>query len=496
MSLDPAARLKITQSIVDHGDIQMRLTAEELEDPRFLPDGRIQGPDGKYYARFFGLGQTLVFVPSYYFSRHVLHIESDKLIRSLIAVTLFPLILGLTAVFFFLLLREFNVSPTKCYIGSILLIFGTGLWELSRECQDGSQLALLFTLAALGLRKYQKTALLRYLFLAAFAMGYGFITRSDTAPTILCFLVFTSWLITRHNRTVHGQASFWKKTFPFFLVAAAMLPFLFIEIAYNLKRFGHPISSYSREFSVEIFMIGFKGLLYSPGKSFFLYNPIMLLFIPGLFILWRRRRPWVVYIVAGFTGCFLLHAAVTNFHGNICWGPRYLLRYLPLLFIPVMYFGFYGTVLLRLRRTLFILLAICSVLVQIAAVSLHYNRENGEMAYAYGGWSVQQWTMFEPEAHFLKHRIKNIRLCLYDMTHHKIPPWPKQPPHKLPAEEQLKVPVLHYLAFWPYHLTYYMPAVNPKLTLSLWQSTLLLLAGITIGLLLLRWGWKSSCRME
>ena len=64
--------------------------------------------------------------PPYYFFRHVLHIESDKLIRSLIAVTLFPFILGLTAVFFFLLLRELNVSPARCYIGSVLLIFGCG----------------------------------------------------------------------------------------------------------------------------------------------------------------------------------------------------------------------------------------------------------------------------------------------------------------------------------------------------------------------------------
>ncbi|MCH9022400.1 MAG: hypothetical protein IID32_06515, partial [Planctomycetes bacterium] len=237
MSLDPAARLKITQSMVDHGDIQMRLTAEELEDSRFLGDARTEEKDGKYYSQFFGLGQTLVFVPSYYFFRHVLHIESDKLIRSLIAVTLFPIMLGLTAVFSFLLLREFNVSPARCYIGSVLLIFGTGLWEMSRECQDGSQVAILFTLAALGLRKYQKTALVRYLFLAAFAMGYSFITRSDTAPTILCFLIFASWLITHHNRKVQDQSSFWKNAYPYFLVAVVLLPFLIIEIVYNMIRF-------------------------------------------------------------------------------------------------------------------------------------------------------------------------------------------------------------------------------------------------------------------
>ena len=60
--------------------------------------------------------------------------------------------------------------------------------------------------------------------------------------------------------------------------------------------------------------------------------------------------------------------------------------------------------------------------------------------------------------------------------------------HLLPEDKQLNAPVLHYLAFWPFHLTYYLPAVNPSLALPLWASTIILIAGILISLLILHQG--------
>jgi len=189
----------------------------------------------------------------------------------------------------------------------------------------------------------------------------------------------------------------------------------------------------------------------------------------------------------------LLHAAVDAFHGNCCWGPRYLCRQFPLLFIQVAFFGFYPWQLSVLRRAAVILVAGCSIFVQIAAVSLHHNRELQELATAYNvGWSDRQWTMFEPEANFLKIRLVNLGSGIDEMINGKIAAWPKTENHLLTNEEQLNAPTLHYLAFWPYHLTYYMPSVQPGYALPLWATTLIFLIGVIFSLILLILGFIKS----
>jgi len=494
MSIDPPVQLKITESIVDHGDIRFRVDAD---DPTYFSLGKITGPDGHTYNRYHGIGQSLILAGPYYLFRHLMGIESDKLLRSVIAVTLFPLNLALTGWVFFLLLRAFNFSPRRCLVGAILLIFGTGLWELSKEGQNACHMAFFFVLAAYGLRKYQVTASVKYLALGAIAIGFSFITRSDAAPTVLCFLVFSGWLITRHNRTTHGQTAFWKKALPFLVVLTVLLPFLFIEIAINMKRFGHPIASYSWKVTWELFFIGLKGLLFSPGAGIFLYNPIVILAVGGWFSLWQKHRDWALYILFGFLGCLLLHSPHAYFYGPSSWGPRYLSRTLPLLMLAVCFFGLHMPRIPIVRRVIFTFFAVLSVLVQVASVSLHHSREELAMVKNYNQMTINNFdlsepliTMFEPEAHFIKHRLVNLASSIDEMINDKIAPWPSKPTHLMSAEEQLQAPVLHYLAFWPFHLTYYVPTVKPEWAVPLWGSTLIWIAGMLVGLTLLRKTWK------
>jgi len=498
LSFDPATRLKVTQSIVDYGDLQYRLTPEEVEALQGQPGNRLKGADGNYYTRWFSLGQSLIFAGPYYVVRHLLGIESDTLIRIMISLSVFPLTLGLTAWICFLLLREFGFSNRQCFLVSVLLIFSTGLWQLAREGQDGSHVAFLFTLAAYSLRRYQKEASIGFLALSALAIGSAFLTRTDIAPTVICYLIFVIYLIEQHHRRDPTGKTLWHRCLPYVLIISLTLPALLIEFAYNFKRFGSPVASYSREYSLEILITGLKGLLFSPGKSLFLYNPIILLAIPGLVSLWRQHRTWAMYIIFGFTGCLLLHASIINFHGNICWGPRYLCRYFPLLFVPIAFFLFRVPQWSLIRRSTIIVIAALSIGVQIAAVSLHCNRELSEMNFAAGPdgnhkqWTmlIPKWTMFEPEAHILKHRFQNLSIAIDEMIHGKIPPWPAEKPLPMTQDNKVQDPNLRYLAFWPFHLTYYLPTIRPDLALPLWGSTLVLLIGIIIGLLLLWWGWR------
>lgn len=75
--------------------------------------------------------------------------------------------------------------------------------------------------------------------------------------------------------------------------------------------------------------------LASPGKGFFFYNPILVLALPGLVVLWRVTRAVTVLIVAL---CLLrvgVYAAWWDPDGSLAFGPRFLLPWCALLAVPL-----------------------------------------------------------------------------------------------------------------------------------------------------------------
>ena len=485
--LDAPTRYLIAKSIADHGDLQFR---EIPGEPR--PLARYERADGKVFLQYPSLGQSLIFVPNYFLWRYLCDIQSDKLIRSLISLSLFPLTLALTALVLFGLLRQFDLPARGCYIAATLLVFATGLWQVSKEAQNDSHLALLYVTIAYCLRRYEKCGALKFLILSAIAAGYCYLIRIDSAIMILCYLAFSLYLVIKNARQNENKAAIAAKHYG--CVIAFAVPFLLVNSYINWSHFGNPIAAYN--FRAHVFRLGFlptglKGLLISPGKGLFLYNPIFLLAIAGLVPFWRKHRAWTIFVLAAFGCSLILFASHTSFHGNWCWGTRYLARDFPLLFLPVAFFGWSAVNMSVLRRAMLILVATLSVFVQIAAVSLHHSRELTDMSIAMGGWSVRQWTMYEPEAHFLELRLTNLRDGIDEMINGRIPPWPVEPTYEMSDQQQSDVPALHYLAFWPYHLTYYMPVVKPPLAAPLWAATLILLGGVAIGISVLVWGYRT-----
>lgn len=488
LNYDSTLRLKITQSLVEQGDTQFRISPDDWEKHQGYPNDRVTGPDGLQYLRYHGIGQSLIFAGPYYIFHRLLGIEEEKHFLFLISMTVFPVTLGLTAWIFFLLLGEFGFTVRQCFTASLLLVFATGLWELAKEGYNDAHIAFFFGVIAYGLRRYEKNGSLVGLALSAVAVAASFITRLDTAVTIACYLGLAYYFICKQS----GARATFEQAAHFLLIPLITIPAFVFALSYNVQRFDHPVSSYSLDFTWPVFITGLKGLLVSPGKSLFLYNPVLLLALPGVAILWKKHRAWTLFIVTGFTGCLLLHAAITNFHGSICWGPRYLCRYFPLLFIPLTCFLFHPANKLLRRRVWIVPLILVSFLVQTASVSLHFTREHAELAHAYNvGWTDRQWTMFEPEAFFLKQRLGNLVSSVNDMAHGNIGAW-DEGAHQLTPAEKLKQPSLNYLAFWPFHLTYYLPAVYPANAVPLWGSTLVLALGLLLGLFILRQAWRRA----
>jgi hypothetical protein len=107
----------------------------------------------------------------------------------------------------------------------------------------------------------------------------------------------------------------------------------------NWARFGSPLVGGYDVAEGEGFtnsaLTGVYGLLISPFRGVFWYNPILILAIPGWLMLRRKSSglAWLV-LTLGLVQT-LAYAAWWSWHGGVVWGPRFLLPITPLLILCI-----------------------------------------------------------------------------------------------------------------------------------------------------------------
>jgi hypothetical protein len=104
-----------------------------------------------------------------------------------------------------------------------------------------------------------------------------------------------------------------------------ILPALAWTAWYSLRRDGTLVPAvYGGSLTTPI-GTGLYGLVLSPGKGLFTYNPFLLLAIPGAVALWRRDRAATALLVGLMVTRVLLYARWSDWPGGIAWGPRFLM---------------------------------------------------------------------------------------------------------------------------------------------------------------------------
>jgi 4-amino-4-deoxy-L-arabinose transferase-like glycosyltransferase len=95
---------------------------------------------------------------------------------------------------------------------------------------------------------------------------------------------------------------------------------------YNALRFGSPfVLAYHNEGYTTPLLHGLHGLLLSPGKSFFLYNPIAILGLIGLVVLARTNPRVAILILLLIVPRLILFAKWDAWEGGLDYGPRFLM---------------------------------------------------------------------------------------------------------------------------------------------------------------------------
>jgi hypothetical protein len=283
----------VTESIVERGTVAVS------GEWNTLP-----GREGLQYSRY-GPGLSLVAIAPYILARPLAALSGHRAEVLAAAVAwLMPLINAALVVTLYLLARRLGARAGAALLVGVGGVLGTFALPYTKEFFSEPLAALCLVVAIERLLAARPAA-------AGLAMAAAVFTRAQTlllAPVLL--------LVAWRRQGVPGLLR----------ASAGLAPGLIATLAYNLLRYGDPLTfGYQDVGFTTPPLDGAGGLLFNPLKSVFLFAPIVLLLPFALRDLWSRNRPAFLLIVANLATTFATAALWFAWHGGWSWGPRLLL---------------------------------------------------------------------------------------------------------------------------------------------------------------------------
>lgn len=252
---------------------------------------------------------------------------------------------------------------------AIALLYGlaTFAWPYARTFFSEPLAALLLLLATerLDALRSGSEQPLRAGIVAGLAAGLLVATRVASGialPLLGCYLLWLSW----RARKWHWPLAW----------GLGLLPGFVLIGWYNLVRFGTALASgYGSEadlFTTPLFY-GLYGLLFSPGKSLFLYAPPLVLGFAGTVRLARKHTALLLLIYGLALAHILLYARWGEWAGGGVWGPRFLLPIVALMLLPAAGLWLNSERRQSLRIAAVMLLGVLGFVANLGGVWLNFN---------------------------------------------------------------------------------------------------------------------------
>jgi hypothetical protein len=175
-------------------------------------------------------------------------------------------------------------------------------------------------------------------------------------------------LVRAWLRAAWSRATLWRVV----SFSLGVAPLAALWLWYEWVRFGHPLGGlwhHTGTLSESQPLWAALGLLVSPSKSLLLFSPPLLLGLALLPRFFRRSPRLATAIVVGSLSMFVMNASYFAWHGDVCWGPRYLLPAVALLGLPIS--EVFAPGFTALSRTAVRSVVAFGLVTQLVAVSVH-----------------------------------------------------------------------------------------------------------------------------
>ena len=243
-----------------------------------------------------------------------------------------PVVVSALLVLFFKILEEMGVDGETNVVSTFTLFCGTFLLPYSKGMFSGALNALLI-LASF------------YYFLKAQSERYGhyqrknFICLSLLILNNFVFVLYSGLMLayvywgSRVRRKNSHEA--WRTTLEGSLILSASVG---LFLGYNYLRFGQWFNfGYPGEGFTNSMMVGLYGLFFSFGYGLIIFAPITVLCVVFYVLRNHEMEPLHQYLFAtsliSFVCYLIIYAKWGAWHGGWCWGPRFLLPFIPLVHV-------------------------------------------------------------------------------------------------------------------------------------------------------------------
>lgn len=338
-------------------------TSQPQVFPNEYPEFGLHGRGGQIFS-WYGIGQSLLMLPAdvvgtWIASWHIFAgYQDDPAVRSIVVSYSTNILLNvLTALIAFRFLRQLRFQRKESVYGVLALLFCTTHLHYTQNMQENNYIMVL-TLAGFSYQyEWLRSGSKRALLIGSCALGLNLLTRVTTGLDLMAagvFLLLVLWMEKMSGRGI-GQRllAYCKIAFPVYALFAVA------ERWYSFYRFGSWTQTYIPIFARESRLQdptlpenfpwstplheGVLGALFKPEKSIFLFDPLLVLALLLMIVLWKRLSPEIrAYAVASLlllTGYMFFYARYTYWAGDFAWGDRYVstsVEMLALLSVPLL----------------------------------------------------------------------------------------------------------------------------------------------------------------
>lgn len=354
--------------------------------------------NGKTYSMT-GLGYSLAYLPAVFVSDMVYKIynvappqkfplQSDWVILFTASFTnaFFGAGLGVILFVFFILL---GINKRQAFVLGFISLVGTNLFVYTKHSFAHMSFIFFMMLTFLMIKIYSIKKQKKFLVFAGLSFGVLSIVYNLTfiltlVPLILYFVFLTKPKVNKAYPEIFKNISFG---------VLGLLPFIIIYFWYESLRalpeqnfvgkdFYINYAAHTASFPITVFIEGIHGQLFSPGRSIFIYSPILL--IIGLF--WMKFKSIFKPELIAFMSLSIIYiifyalqyrigspdqGIVANWHGELSWGPRYLTPLIPLgmLIVGVIYKELTN----KIKYLVFYPLVLIGLLIELLGVLIPYQ---------------------------------------------------------------------------------------------------------------------------